>query len=295
MKLTPSKASGFTLVEMMVSVGGVALVGICVFLILQTGMVLYAKNTAENIAHDQARIAINRLLHDIHRAVSIPQLGHMVTAPADMTTLPAGSWKAYGTTKAFYADSGAGPSAGFSVQIFGSATDPNGGPFQMKNDPGNPDLIMIESGTTSPYVGQHIIFPYYNIEGDVYKLTSTGANHFNVWIDGDKQTRIKVKKGVNVICYYTTRFAYVVEGNNLNFYSTAPPPVGTSWPVTVSRNVVNPTTAGAAPVPFTQATTQYLGINLSTQDDRYSNRNFKCVNTLLAGSVPIRAQLSLSQ
>jgi hypothetical protein len=56
----------------------------------------------------------------------------------------------------------------------------------------------------------------------------------------------------------------------------------------VARNIASGT-------PFSQATTQYIGINLKTQDLHYSNRNFKAVNTLLAGTVPYRAQICINQ
>jgi hypothetical protein len=80
----------------------------------------------------------------------------------------------------------------------------------------------------------------------------------------------------------------VIENGELHLYSSAPAPNGKSWPVVIARNIVSGT-------PFTQATTQYVGINLTTQDNHYSNRGFKAVNTLLAGSVPYRAQLCVNQ
>jgi hypothetical protein len=70
-----------------------------------------------------------------------------------------------------------------------------------------------------------------------------------------------------------------------------------SWPVVVARNIINsdPTKYGQPATPFTQATSQYVGVNLSTEDSHYTNRHFKSVNTLLAGSVPYRAKLCVYQ
>ncbi len=45
-----------------------------VFLVLNTGMVLYAKNTAVNSAHQQARAGVDQMLTNLHNSVSIPQL-----------------------------------------------------------------------------------------------------------------------------------------------------------------------------------------------------------------------------
>ena len=284
-----NRNGGYTLADIMVATGLVTIVGVIAVYSLNSGTILYSKNTAENLAHDQSRIAVNRLLHDIHTAVSIPQLGHIDYRTPGSYTAPQGSWVPYGTNVTFYADSGTGPTAGVAFQMMGGPGDPNGGPFNVINDPANPDLIQIGSGPSHiPQVGMRLIFPYYNMEDDITKANSTGNNHFNIWTKNGLETRFKVKKNTYYICYYTTRWGYAVENNNLNLYSSAPPPAGFTWPVTVARNIASAT-------PFSQATTQYVGIKLTTQDTHYSNRNFKAVNTLLAGSVPYRAQLCVNQ
>jgi hypothetical protein len=173
----------------------------------------------------------------------------------------------------------------------GGPNDNSGGPYAIKNDPGNPELIQIDSGTGhDPQVGMRLIFPYYNMEDEIVKVTSNGQNHWNIWTKNALEVRFKEKKnsvGRNIV-YYTTRWAYVVENGALHLYSSAPPPPGFSWPVTVARNIVSAT-------PFSQANSQYIGINLKTQDPHYTNRNYKAVNTLLAGTVPYRAQLCVNQ
>ena len=281
--------SGYTLVDIVVATAAMTLVGLCIFYSLNFSMILYAKNTAENLAHDSSRIAVNRMLHDIHGAVSIPQLGHIVQGVQTPPAVPQGSWTPSGTNVPFYADSGAGPATGVAFQMMCGPGCPSGGPFNVSNDPGNPELIQIDSQTgNTPAVGMRLIFPYYNMEDDIVKVTSNGNNHYNVWTANALETRFKTKKNTYYICYYTTRWAYVVENGVLHLYSSAPPPSGFSWPITVARNVISAT-------PFTQATTQYVGINLTTQDNHYSKRNYKAVNTLLAGSVPYRAQLCVNQ
>jgi len=297
-----TRLAGFTLGETMVTIGLASIVAVCGGYMLLNGLILFAKNTAENVAHDQNRIAINRLVRDIHSAVSVPQLGHVVSGALNKhANAPAGSWTPYGTDVAFWADSGTGPAAGIAFKKMGNMTDKNGGPFELKQDPGDPDLIMIKSYTTVPLVGMDIVFPYYNdttglpMEGTIYKVESNGNDHYNIWIEGGLESRIKVKKDTNVICYYMSRYCYVVENGKLNFYSTAPPPTGVTWPVTLARNIINESNRALAATPFTQATTEFVGINLTTEDNRYTNRNYKAVNTLLAGSVPIRAQLSKTQ
>lgn len=223
---------------------------------------------------------------------------------ADPTFPKDGSWTPYGTNVTFRAEANSfkGPSAGVAFKKMGNAINSNGGPFQVKNITGQTDKIMIKSGTTEPVVGMEIVFPYYGEEGlitYVEKETGTGKDHYNIWVE-DKlgfriDQKIKNKNETFVICYYMSRFAYVVENGELRLYSTAPPPEGVTWPVVVARNIINEADRTLPAKPFSQASTDYVGINLTTEDDRYTNRNFKAVNTLLAGSVPIRAQISKVQ
>lgn len=376
---------GFTLAELMVTAGLATMVGSAVGYLTLNASILYAKNTADNVAHDQNRIAVSRLVRDIHGATSIPQLGKIVPGNlAANPTAPAGSWTPFGTNVTFWAESGSGPAAGISFKKMGSAMDPNGGPFEVKNDPGNANLIMVKSGRVAPYVGTELIFPYYGMEGTVSRLTSNGSDHWNIWTADALETRIKTKKDTVIICYYMSRYAYVVEKGELKFYASTPPPDGVTWPITIARNIIeapqkNPhevnvrddryqpnvmtikrgesvtwkwredpvrsvtskaphpyagqfnsglkgkdtewtytfreagvfsytssnNSAQTATItvidrdynakPFSQASSQYVTINLTTEDNRYTNRNYRAVNSLLAGSVPIRAQISKTQ
>src|SRR5437867_13320337 len=65
---------GYTVAELAVATAVMAILGIVVFNVLNSGMILYAKNTAVNSAHQEARDGVNRLTRDIHAAVSVPQL-----------------------------------------------------------------------------------------------------------------------------------------------------------------------------------------------------------------------------
>ncbi len=303
--------SAFTLAEGMIAVGMTGVVGGCAAYFFLNGTILAAKNTAENVAHDQNRIAVKRLVQDIHAAISTPQLGKIVPGNlAANPTAPLGSWQPYGTNLTFWAEPGTGPTAGVGFKKMGNAFNSNGGPFEMKNDPGNKDLIMIKSGSVAPLVGMEVVFPYYTetvydaelkrnltrpMEGTIDKVTSNGADHYNIFIKGGLEQRIKEKKNTHVICYYMSRFAYVVENGELRLYSTSKPPNGATWPVTVARNIINEADRTQAAKPFQQTAPDYVAVSLTTEDDRYSNRKFKAVNTLLAGSVPIRARLSVTQ
>src|SRR5256886_9837850 len=65
---------GYTAGEMIIACGVLVILGLAFFQVLNSGMILYAKNTAVNSAHEQAREGINRLTRDIHASVSVPQL-----------------------------------------------------------------------------------------------------------------------------------------------------------------------------------------------------------------------------
>jgi len=71
---SPRPVRGFTLIEVLVAMSILGVVGLMVFLVLNSGMVLYAKNTAVNTAHQQARAGVDQMLQNIHSSVSIPQL-----------------------------------------------------------------------------------------------------------------------------------------------------------------------------------------------------------------------------
>ena len=239
--------NGFTMADAMMAVALTGVVASITAYFLINGVVLFAKNMAENVAHDQNRIAISRLVHDIHAAVSIPQLGRIVPGNlASNPTAPPGSWTPFGTNVTFWAETGSGPSAGISFKKMGNAANPNGGPFRVTNDTGNQDMIKIDSGgKNTPHPGMDIIFPYWGMEGTIDRVTSNGAHHFNIWVAGGLETRIKEKgsqqdRELNpIICYYMSRFAYVVENGQLHFYSTSQPPAGVTWPVVVARNIIN--------------------------------------------------------
>ncbi|HEX8281415.1 MAG TPA: hypothetical protein VF551_08560, partial [Chthoniobacterales bacterium] len=209
-----TREAGFTLGETMVAVGMASILGTCAAYAFLNGAILYAKNTAENVAHDQNRIAVGRLVRDIHASISTPQLGRIVKGNLSMNaSAPPGSWTPYGTNVTFWAEPGAGPTSGISFRKMGNSTNANGGPFSVRNDPGNKDLIQIDSGSENPpQIGMEVVFPYYpdstgrKMEGTIEKVTSNGANHFNIWIAGGLETRIKTKKDVSVICYYMSRF-----------------------------------------------------------------------------------------
>ena len=65
---------GFTLIELMFTTVLIGVLGLIIYSLLNTGMVLGAKNTAVNTAHQQARVAMLEMLQNLHSSVSVPAL-----------------------------------------------------------------------------------------------------------------------------------------------------------------------------------------------------------------------------
>jgi hypothetical protein len=183
----------FTVAEMSVAVGVMALLGMAFFQVLQSGLTLSAKNTAVNAAHQEARQGILRLTRDVHASISVPQLrdnGFNVVSPDPV--------------------SGVAPmTAGVSFQNISS------GPNFVWKDPNNPTLIMIKDNPTQPTEGMRLIVPFFGLEEDITKVTASGsASHSNIFIKADQSTPQIAPPDwgtAYAITYYTDRSMYVMR------------------------------------------------------------------------------------
>ena len=208
--------AGFTLAEIMVSVLCFALAGGIVFMLLNSGMILYAKNMSVNTAHQDTRRSINRLLRDIHASVSVPQLINGFNADGSLQV-----------------HSGNTSAAGVAFQLVSQ------GPNYVWQDPNSASLIMIYDGGSKPTSGQRLIIPLFGIEADITKSTASGtSNHTNLFLtdaagqvvdqtttrgnsptgQGKSSTTSKNGNLVYAITYYTERVAYIVQNTQLKLY-----------------------------------------------------------------------------
>jgi type II secretory pathway pseudopilin PulG len=207
--LIQQRRRGFTVGEMMVAVGVLGLLGLVFFSVLKSGIVLFAKNTAVNIAHEEAREGVNRLTRDIHASVSMPQLCDLVS-----TTIPV-TFPAPNPSPTPISGVAVGP-------MYAAVTFQNvsSGPNYIWNDPPS-GLIKIKDNFNVT-TGQHLIIPFWGalFEQDIIKSTAMGANHSNIWLANRADTNIKPRDyltGAYAITYYTERVAYVVM--NGTYYS----------------------------------------------------------------------------
>jgi hypothetical protein len=205
--------AGFTSAEMVVATLVMAILGIVFLNVLNSGMILYAKNTAVNSAHEAAREGINRLTRDIHAAVSVPQLRN---SSHDTTYTATGSFTVASSTPV----NGVAPTAaGISFQNV-----VQGSPDYVWQDPNSATVILIKDPGDQPTAGMRLIVPFWGIEDDIAKVTAAGTSgHSNIFLTngGDTTVAQKARKygqgtysgwvSPYAITYYTERVLYIVE------------------------------------------------------------------------------------
>jgi hypothetical protein len=273
---------GFTLPELMISTAIMTAVGLMIFLVLNSAMVLYAKNTAVNTAHQQARAGVDQMLQNIHSSVSIPQLVDSNLQP--ITTIIDGS--------------GAPVQApGISFQTFAA------GPFPVVADALTSDTsITLNCPGYTPAAGARLNIPAFGIELDIVSTTVSGSNlRYNfaqaigtpIDIVG---TGIEGGLGTTYVitAFITTRKSYVVAGGDLRYYPTNDP---TSYKV-ITRNIISatpfsiPLTPGSPPTPQNR---YVAAVDLSAVDAKTSQRGYGAVNMFLSSKIPFRCKLTNTQ
>jgi hypothetical protein len=304
---------GTSLPEMIVTIGVLGLLGGVFFEVLNSGLVLFAKNTAVNASHEEARQGLNRLTRDIHAAISVPQL-----RDASLNVV------------------NPGPVSGQVVMAAGvSFQNVHSGPnYVWKDTPNN--KIMLKDGTNKPLEGMRLIVPLWGLEDDITKVTVASTNHTNVWT-GSSQSVPNIPNAPEwggtstyAVTFYTDRVAYVVQGG-----SYVPDSQG-EW-ILSSGNYVRYTSgtmqryryedgrlhlyrqrmAGgnliwqdfgvvaryiSSPRPFYVPlnnggglNNKYVGIKLTARDPKSSNRRFQSTATLLETEVDYRSRICLYQ
>jgi len=280
---------GFTLVELMFTTVLIGVLGLLIYSLLNSGMVLGAKNTAVNTSHQQARVAMLKMVQDLHSSVSLPALANASGTPYP-SPVPASA-------------------EGIAFQQWRS------GPHKIISDRTTSDstihIKVTGASSAAPTVGERLIIPTHQIEGDVTAVSGT-TNDLSVTMDnflvaagtpGSYQlpgggwaihTLPIAISGTgsalgDIVCVITDRCSYTVAGNTLSW----------SWRG-ITRTAANDIT-NATPfnTPTTPAGALYYrfvaAIDLSTADLQYNNRGFKSANILLNGQVPIKAQLTTYQ
>lgn len=320
-----SSEAGFSVGEMGVAVGVLGLLGLVFFQVLHSGLILSAKNTAVNTAHEQARQGMARLTRDLHASVSVPQLRDTSFNVVNSTLSPSASPAATPPT-----------AAGVSFQNIVP-----GSPDYVWQDPGNPTLIMIKEGSgQKPTPGMRLIIPAWGIEDSIARVTASGqASHSNVFTVNSLETNLKNPKTFGgtayAITYYTNRVMYLVqngsyvadskgdlnlvsgqyvqvapgtgqyryENGELHYYqqrstSTNPSVAGTLyWKDTavVARFLSNPKPFSVPLNRYGGPDNKYIKVQLSARDPKSTNRGYLSSAALLDTQIDYRSRLTVFQ
>ena len=191
--------SGESLTETMFGAGLTSVVSLVIYSMLSVGMTLGAKNVAINTAHQQARTAMLHMLHDLHSAVSLPQL---VDVSGNVI-------------------SGAGPAAGISFQLWSI------GPLRIATDSAvgqNVVNVAVPAGAQVPVVGQRLIVPTHQIEDDITAVSNPSGSTYALTLAHNLTTPISGTQSptnYNIICFITDRCSYVINHQQLQWNGPA--------------------------------------------------------------------------
>ena len=264
---------GMTLIETLVATAAMAIVGGIVYYLLSAGTILFAKNTAVNVAHQQARVAVLTMEQDLHSAISIPQL-----VDADRNPLPSGSTL---------------PAAGISFQLFAE------GPFEVvATAASGQKQIRVNSQGYTPKVGQRFNLPLHQVELDIDGVSGAGSSNCVLTLHSNLPSPVQTSLdnagtpvAVTVTGFTSERSSYVVTNGELRYYKP-----GDSVGRVLANNITSPTPFSVPLTPMGASYNRFVAaINLSTADPTTSNRGFKAANMFLNAMVPYRAKLCYYQ
>lgn len=321
---------GVSLPEMMVALAVFGMLGGVFFDVLNSGLVLFAKNTAVNVSHEEARQGLARLTRDIHAAVSVPQLRNVDAAYLNASgNVPAAKFPVVSS-----APVGGVPPTAAGISFQNIAGGPN---YVWKDTPNN--KIMIKDGTNVKFKateGMRLIIPMWGLEEDITKRTSEGP-HSNVWTTTDESTpnipnAPEWGSGTTfAITFYTDRAAYIVkngkyvadaqgpyilsagsyipytsgtmqryryEDGELHFYKQRyTGGAGFFWEDqgVVARHISSPKPFYIPLNSSGGVNNKYVGIKLTARDSTSSNRRFQSSSTLLDTQVDYRSRICLYQ
>ncbi len=273
MRYASSRHRGTTLLELSIAISLIGAIGLSIYSLLNVGMILGAKNSAVNTAHQQARIAMLQLVQDLHSAVSLPALTDQNSVPLDNPTPNTAA-------------------AGISFQVWAA------GPFQICADAAATDTVIqiqLAAGDPVPKKDERIIVKSHEIEQDIVSVTALGNRKYNIAVPTPLGAAIQgtgIPTLYNIPCFIADRVSYVVNNGALEWHG----PTQKKAFALLGNDIISPTPFS---IPSTPAGALYYrfvaAINLSTADSKSSNRGFKSANILLNGQVPMRARLTTYQ
>ena len=251
---------------MMITMSAMGIVGGIIFLVLNSGLVLFAKNTAMNVAHQQARIAILQMQRNIHSAVSLPQL-------VDVNLNPV---------------TGAGPAAGVSFQLFAL------GPYRIAADAASgQSTVAITVPRRRDGSGGSPAFsssPTHQVEQDITSVSGSSGT-VNVTLANDIGVAVNTANGTyDIIAFVTNRVSYVVVNGQLRYYP--PGTGGTSNYAVLASDITNATPFS---IPAGLNNRFVAAVQLSAQDPEYAARGYLASNMFINTQIPYKVRLTTYQ
>jgi len=273
-----TKTGGFTLIETIMAMASVGVVGLSIFYTLYYGLLLYTKNTAMNVSHEEARLALMQLQTDLHSAASNLSLTDSTGTMVSGTAANAGvEFQVMLTGTAYCQVSGSASSGATTINV------------------------ALPSGYPTPYGGTRLIIPAFETEVDVSAVSMSGSiatctlsEAIGSNIDGSSN---------NVPCFFTQRVYYYVNGppNTVVGGVSVTPPLtltyvglGRTTTYSVGSDDITsrdpfsiPTTSGSSGAPNYHAV---VVTGLSAEDPQTTSLNsifhFTTANIMLSGQIP---------
>ncbi len=258
----------FTLVEVTVATALASITGYAGYSVLHVGLMLFAKNSAINVSHQQARRALLRMENDFHSSTSQVQLTN-----SDGTPLPTST----------------GPEAGISFQVS------IGGPYLVSaNSTKGAYSVRVNFGGKTPLPKQRLIIPLHRVEADIVSVTGSGPEYtltLSQPLPTDINSSITAAAGTtqcNVQAFLTERVFYTVNGGDLRRHQAT-----NTTPRLLASGIVANTPFRLAPGSNGAFDRKMVAaLDLSTRDVGTNALGFKSANILLNATVPVRQRLA---
>jgi type II secretory pathway pseudopilin PulG len=187
-----ARPRGFTLLETVMAMGAVGAVGLAIFYTLFSGLLLFTKNSALNVSHEEARVAIIQLDQDLHSAVSLPEL---TDSNANLI-------------------GGQGPAAGVEFQ---ELVQPSQYCQVTANVAAGARVVPvgIPSGYPTPTSAMRLIIPAYQLETNISAVTVSGTvASCTIATPATNAITTSDSNGTyNVTCFFTQRVYYYVTAD----------------------------------------------------------------------------------
>lgn len=263
-----SNVSGFTLVELMIASGVLLMVGIAIWTVLHTVMVLSAKNEAINLTHQQGREVVNRISREIRSSVSALQLVDASFNPVSGTNQAAG---------VVFQTVFRGPN-----QIHNNCTSASNN-VRITRDP---------AVDGDPTRGMRLIIPAIQVEADIDNAPGGNGqngvqdiqlvNGFGSYTTPTNQDLTCNNGNPVYVTYVTQKSAFILVAGELRYYSHY---LSGQYSV-IARNL-----ATSAPFSLKNGNTSTLVVSFVVRDSRVSSRNYGSVDLTINSTIPCRYRM----